>query len=141
VGEAFQGAVDDYDPPSFSATGCTGQDESTPDVVYSFTPSQTGSYLFELDGSYASSSVPLDLYVLDSCPASGASISSCVGALVGDSSTNAAVGLSAGQTYAVVVEANPDVSAAGTTFDLSASLIPPPSNDSCAAPTVLLVSV
>ncbi|MBS2028035.1 MAG: hypothetical protein JST54_09050 [Deltaproteobacteria bacterium] len=136
VGELFLGAANDYNPSAASTT-CTGNDESTPDVVYSFTPSETGAYVFTLDGSYANSSIPLDMYVLDSCPASGASITSCTGALNGFDGDSATASLTAGHTYAVVVEASPDVPAAGTSFNLTAYGIPPPSNDSCASPTVL----
>jgi len=136
VGEQFLGAANDFNP-SASSTTCTGNDESTPDVVYSFTPSETGAYVFQLDGTYASSSVPLDMYVLASCPASGATISSCLGALNGFDGDSTTASLTAGQTYAVVVEASPDVPAAGTSFNLTAYGIPPPTNDSCASPTVL----
>ncbi len=128
-------AVDDYDPTSTSAQ-CTGTGNPGNDAVYSFTPTTSDTYQFTLTVSSRLAS----LYLLDSCPASGTAITSCLaGAVTAAPNTNATASfraaLTAGTTYFVVVD-SPTAGSSGP-FTLKVDTGLPPANDNCSAPQAL----
>jgi hypothetical protein len=113
----------DYAPTA--AVGCTGTDNPGLDVVYSFTPANTGDYRFRTTGA----ALGTTLYLLDSCPASGASIAQCH---AGSANGTLRATLTASTTYFVVVDSS--VQGAGAPFTLEVDVAPPvPANDLCAS--------
>ena len=114
------GATNDYTDDGSGS--CTTYYLNAPDVVYSFTPSATGSYTFTLTPTDTSSNGPdFALYINDTCPTGP--ISACLAGadvgLEGEPETVTAT-LTAGTTYLVFVDGYSATASVGP-FSLSVS--------------------
>jgi hypothetical protein len=125
-GETWAGYAGDYNP---GAAGCTHANEPGPDVVYRFTPHNTGTYLFTVSPAQNNAA----LYVYDSCPAVG--VGACLGGVdtaYAGSPEQLSIDLTAGQDCFLVVD-SPGTGTSGD-YDLSVEyLVQPVPGDTCAA--------
>jgi len=122
VSGSFSGAVNDLSPSNACSTSFSSSLQ--PEVFFSFTPSTSGSYVFnETSGS------DVVMWVATACDGS------CVA--LNDEPEQMLLSLTAGQSYFFVVEPY----SGATTFTVSVNQVVTPPNDTCAAPTPLTVSV
>ncbi len=115
----FVGAVSDVRPVSSCGNG-----RGNGDVMYAFTPTTTGSYIFR-----ETTASDVIMWV------SGACDGTCLG--LADEPEQLVVTLTAGTTYFLMLE---PYSSASTTFTVSVALGVPPGNDTCTSPAILSTS-